>query len=85
MYTIPIIEKLGGREAVANALIRQTDQGPRPVDKRALNMWIMRGSIPGYAIKQLVQLAKRRRVRIEDGDFERHGTSRKSKKKEVKA
>lgn len=79
MYSIPIIDKLGGREAVARSLIRQTDQGPQPIGKHALNMWIMRGRIPGYAVEQLVLLAKRRRVRIEDGDFKRQGTSQKAR------
>lgn len=67
MLTFPIIEKLGGREAVFGALTRQPD-GPKTID--ALRMWAARGSIPGGAQRALMTEAESRGIAYTASDFE---------------
>lgn len=76
MYTIPIIEKLGGREAVAEALTRTHRGRSAKVTRHALNMWISRNSIPGFAVVQMLDLARAQAIEVGPNDFKRRGKSR---------
>lgn len=84
MYSIPIIEKLGGRDAVADMLKRPGRGSRQAVSKHALNMWVARDSIPGFAVVQLVELANKRGIQIGPSDFKRRGRSRRLGKKKSK-
>lgn len=70
MFTFPIIDKLGGRDAVA-ALIRRPRAVERGVTPDAVRMWISRDSMPGYAIRQLYEEAERRAIPVSAADFQR--------------
>ncbi len=78
MYQFPIIEKLGGRAEVA-AKLKRTHRGrSSTVTKHALNMWIARNRIPGFAVVQLLTLAAARQIEVGSDDFKRRGNSRRS-------
>jgi hypothetical protein len=66
MSTFPIIEKLGGRRAVAALIVRDG----RPLSPDALRMWAARGRIPGYAIQEMLTLAEQRGIRVTAEDFQ---------------
>lgn len=71
MWTFPIIEKLGGRHAVA-ALVRRVQDGAAvPLTVDTVRMWIARSSIPGYAVRQMMEEAERRGIEVGARDFER--------------
>lgn len=80
MYTIPIIEKLGGREVVAAKVTRPAKGRRKPITRHALNMWVARNSIPGFAVVQLLELATASGITIEPDDFRRRGQSHRKKK-----
>lgn len=82
MQTIPIIDKLGGRAAVAEGLKRTHTGRSSVVTPKAIGMWVSRGAIPGYAVIQLMTLAKEKRLAVSASDFERTAKPKKSKKKE---
>lgn len=69
MKTFPIIEKLGGRAAIAPRLKRASKGGVRPVTVDTIRMWSARNSIPGYATRQLIVIAAFEGVSIEPDDF----------------
>lgn len=81
MYTIPIIDKLGGREAVAEALKRTHKGRSATVTRHALNMWISRNSIPGFAVVQMLELARIQEIDVGPNDFKRRGKSRRQPKR----
>ncbi len=84
MYTIPAIEKLGGREAVADAL-KRTHKGRSPrVTTKAISMWVSRDSIPGFAVVQMLELAAGRGISLSPSDFKRRGRLRRRGKKPQK-
>jgi len=64
MNTFPIIEKLGGRKAVAARLHRRVDGKKRALTADTVRMWCSRSSIPGYALKQLLTLAEREKIAV---------------------
>lgn len=71
MWTFPIIEKLGGRAAVA-ALVRRTRDGKSSkITNDTVRMWIARNSIPGYAVRQMIGEAERKGLAISETDFRR--------------
>ena len=84
-FTFPIIEKLGGRTALSKVLTRPHERR-QTVTKVAIGLWVHRGSIPGFAVVQMMELARQRDVPVEPTDFARCAKPpRKSKKKEMKA
>jgi hypothetical protein len=65
MSDFPIIDKLGGRDAVfphlqSKGLIKTPD---------AMRMWVARGVIPGDAVREIVALAGKKRVRVTADDL----------------
>ncbi len=62
----PIIEKLGGREAVVKRL---KDAGQRRVTKSAARMWLARGRLPGHISTALMALADAEGVAYTGADF----------------
>ena len=66
MMDFPIIEKLGGRVAVFDALHSRNGH-PATVD--ALRMWRARGQIPGDATRDLMALAEELGIRYSASDF----------------
>lgn len=68
MVEFPIIEKLGGREAVF-AHLRERGLVETP---HAIRMWgsKTRGVIPGDAARELMRWADERRIRYSAEDFE---------------
>lgn len=54
MKTFPIIEKLGGRAAVAE----QLSSDDRLVSRDAIRMWSARGRIPGHAVKRMLAFSR---------------------------
>lgn len=68
MLTYPIIEKLGGRQAVAG-LVRRRSGG---VTVDTVRMWIARDSIPGYALRQMIAAAEGRGIRVDASDLRRY-------------
>lgn len=71
MWTFPIIEKLGGRHAVAALVRRAQDGAALPLTVDTVRMWIARSSIPGYAVRQMMEEAERRGIEVGARDFER--------------
>ena len=71
MWTFPIIEKLGGRGAVAMIVRRFPSGDPVPVTVDTVRMWVSRNSIPGYALRQLIAEAQKRKITLSARDFER--------------
>lgn len=67
MKTFPIIEKLGGRKAVAEIV---SGGHCRPVSADAVRMWSARGRIPGYAIRLMMEHAERRKIAIAASDLQ---------------
>lgn len=66
MQTFPIIQKAGGREAIAEIVTHPT-KGKVGVD--AIRMWEQRGRIPGYAIADLLRWSEAAKVPISESDF----------------
>lgn len=66
MYTIPIIQKLGGRRELFPKLRQLTDKW---TTEDALRMWEMRLSIPGSAYPYLMQIADSEGVAYTPTDF----------------
>jgi len=71
MWTLQIIEKLGGRAAVAALVRRKRDGKSSKITCDTVRMWIARNSIPGYAMRQLIGEAERRNLNITEADFRR--------------
>jgi hypothetical protein len=66
MDAFPIIDKLGGREAVLEALQRG---GSNIRSIHAIRMWSARGSIPGDAVAILMAEAERLGIKYSSVDF----------------
>ena len=67
MQTFPIIEKLGGRDAVFGLL--RDRPGVKVKTSDTIRMWIQRGSIPGPAQRALMAAADQRQVPYSAQDF----------------
>ena len=67
MQSFPIIEKLGGREAVFDLLKGQPEVKVNSLD--TIRMWIQRGSIPGSAQRALMAAADEQRLPYSAQDF----------------
>ncbi len=68
MSDFPIIDKLGGRQAVFEYLRKQAPDEIKTVD--ALRMWSSRGQIPGWAQPLLMAAADDARIRYTAADFQ---------------
>ena len=66
MSTFPILEKLGGREAVVDALAA----AGMPTTKDQVRMWETRKRIPGDAQVGLMRLAEGAGLSVSSADFE---------------
>lgn len=67
---IPAIQKLGGRKAVADRVSRaRSADGKKPIGPHAVRMWEQRGSVPGYAVLELMAWAQREGLPLKLDDF----------------
>ena len=67
MAEFPIIEKLGGRDAVFTKL--QADVSGKQTTADALRMWTARRAIPGDAVVRLMKIAESDGVEYTAQDF----------------
>jgi hypothetical protein len=66
MSTFSIIAKLGGRDALAEALVGCGT----PTTRDQVRMWETRGRIPGDAQVAIMRLAERAGIQFSASDFE---------------
>lgn len=66
MQYFPIIEKLGGREAVFERL---KEAGHAIQTSDAIRMWPVRGQIPGDATRRLMEFAETDKIEYRAEDF----------------